>query len=879
MNSEYRFFQSTIYRWFQGEFRKLKQDAWTEPSIGPMAGVILLGLISTLIYLSFTFPQNIEAREAAALEATGENPDAVVLTPILASENDLGLVQSISIEAGYFTEILLVCVAMLVALQPIVSRLFSRRIQPEIDNWIAQQAGWLKHSIFTAAFAVGHVPKLISVFFSTVDFIMARYFAALAGAHWKNAVARYVHLFLVFGLITLSGFLTMGVTTLSLLSVAVLLSISVVRRWSWMETDRSRFLLERGRMNVASENRFRIGFHEDLRDEAIFSLALVLVVLPLLLNQVYLETCVAETGECAFFPNRIEYPSDVLAQFWIWLGYIGVELAKTIPLVDWSEVFAVPNSSKIAARNTLGAQIHFAIRVGFDLLFLATILEGIRITTRLHNQQVSFFSNSLPILEPFTERYHFRNQSTVIEHFVTIPPSNISEVFEFPDYDPRRLTDILDEYSDKKIHRLAVSLLAHQHCGANSFPVMNDLCSSKSTAGLGEWASASALNFPLRNAIDVASDEDSIATLILDTRKSSAQVASAIRALDVSSISEEASALVLQVLQTKYLGLNARCTAGVLLARVGSADAQSVIIELAQSLSPLSSTSSEKEQALTLAFALSWSKTLEETLECFDPSWQELVEFGWSIEKPGETAPTKDHTTEYNNPLIHITPGEGPFQSEFHMGAKPGDADATQEESPRQLVKMTKAFAIGKYPVTQEAFNFFLAVNDKPIQEESSKLPATFVDWLDARDYCNWLSRITGFVYRLPTEAEWEYCCRAGTETIFWWGDTPEDGKEHGNYSSIKGLREVGECEANPWGLFDMAGNVYEICAEPWYETLATSFTGTEAPRWLDGDYTRRPCKGGSWKNGSSSMRSSFRQRSACLAKSDDVGFRLVVEL
>lgn len=184
--------------------------------------------------------------------------------------------------------------------------------------------------------------------------------------------------------------------------------------------------------------------------------------------------------------------------------------------------------------------------------------------------------------------------------------------------------------------------------------------------------------------------------------------------------------------------------------------------------------------------------------------------------------------------MILIPPGE------FLMGAVEGDADATPQEKPQHRVRLTKPFAIGATEVTHRQFRQFVQATKYVTQAESDGLgafdispqarkpsntwnhpelksqsedesPVRCVSWEDARRFCEWLTQTEGHTYRLPTEAEWEFACRAGTATRYSFGnELSETSSPPGSGGAP--LQAVAQLPANPFGLFDMHGNVNEIC-------------------------------------------------------------------
>jgi formylglycine-generating enzyme required for sulfatase activity len=189
---------------------------------------------------------------------------------------------------------------------------------------------------------------------------------------------------------------------------------------------------------------------------------------------------------------------------------------------------------------------------------------------------------------------------------------------------------------------------------------------------------------------------------------------------------------------------------------------------------------------------------------------------------------------------------------EFLMGSPDSDKDAQADEKPQHRVRITRPFYLGAYEVTQGQFQAVTGMNPSRFKG-SDDLPMECVSWEDAMAFCSRLNelekgQLQGEIYRLPTEAEWEYACRAGTSTRFGFGD---DEGALGEYAWFAGNRDgkqhhpVGQKRPNAWGLYDMHGNVLEWCWD-WYEwKYYVNLPGTD-PSGASGSWGR-VCRGGSW--------------------------------
>ncbi len=214
-------------------------------------------------------------------------------------------------------------------------------------------------------------------------------------------------------------------------------------------------------------------------------------------------------------------------------------------------------------------------------------------------------------------------------------------------------------------------------------------------------------------------------------------------------------------------------------------------------------------------------------------------------------------------------------RGEFLMGSLEGEVGRFDDERPQHPVLIDHRLAIGRYSVTFDEYDHFCAATKRQQPKDEgwgrSRKPVINVSWEDALAYVTWLSSATGLAYRLPTEAEWEFACRAGTTTPFSFGDriTTDDA----NYSSCKIAQtcDIGNYPPNDWGLFDMHGNIWEWC---WDGKREYSAARVVNPLGSTDVLAYRVTRGGSWSVGVRYLRSAFRHADAPGYRANDVGFR-----
>ena len=190
------------------------------------------------------------------------------------------------------------------------------------------------------------------------------------------------------------------------------------------------------------------------------------------------------------------------------------------------------------------------------------------------------------------------------------------------------------------------------------------------------------------------------------------------------------------------------------------------------------------------------------------------------------------------------------------------------KQGKQHEVTLTKPFYIGRYEVTQEQWDSVIGKN--PSATKGAKLPVTRVSWEDCQEFIKKLNAKTNGGYRLPTEAEWEFACRAGTSTAYSFGDniTPKEANYSG--SKIDKPVAVGSYQPNAFGLNDMHGNVFEWC-EDWYGEYPSAVTDPTGPATGN----RRVLRGGSFADLVSSARSAYRYANSPTYRNFFNGFRL----
>ena len=235
--------------------------------------------------------------------------------------------------------------------------------------------------------------------------------------------------------------------------------------------------------------------------------------------------------------------------------------------------------------------------------------------------------------------------------------------------------------------------------------------------------------------------------------------------------------------------------------------------------------------------------------------------------------------------MLWVKPGT------FEMGSPLSEKDRDDDER-LHTVTLTHGFYLGKHEVTQSQWEKVMGSN--PSYFKGSGRPVEEVSWTDVTSFCDKLTASeraagrlpAGMAYQLPTEAQWEYACRAGTKTAFSFGEAAGELHRHANYADVntdfdwsdkahddgyENTSPVGSYKANGWGFHDMHGNVYEWCAD-WYGDYPTG-AARDPVGPADGSYRVR--RGGSWDFEAGGARSADRFRSVPAYCNNYLGFRL----
>ncbi len=849
--------------------KQLRRDVWSDPTIRPVTAIVLSALAGLVIWLTATYASGAASRASSA-SVTGA-ADAI---PPQWGQATIGMVIVLTLFVGF---------------QAILERrrvLWWRNKGQPLYRALSTPIRILLYSVAFVFFAP---IRLASVGLSFVDFLLARPIAILAGAGWRGGTRRYGHFVLLMATIVVVALQGRPAVASGAVIAGLIAILGIVRRWSWIEADRNTFLIERGERTMGLGS-IRIGFREDLRDEALFALACLFFLIPLGLDAVQQTSCAA--GGCAFsFDARSAMPTGQLDRFVVWAGYFGAELAKTVPFVDWSEVFHVANGSPLRPLTPFGSQVAFVLRAGLDLLFLAAVLQAVQIATRLREQEFAFLSNRLPILEPFSERRKLLDLASMMNGDLDIRPSEQSAVLDFPNYELERLMELVEGIAgakDHKIREAAAALLQAQfEQSPDRFPDTSVFWTRRLHSKMGEidpdfrpFLRGVASGLDPSDILPRDRDQNErLLQLGRDEGADARSRAEALRTLGRAGVNPRESETILGIVRSHKNSIDVRAAGAVALAKTGDQHFSQAIADLADVLPDMQDA---VPAACATAYALAWMDLSPEDVasQFKAQSLRGHARTAALVQRQpmscSQAAAKKIGVG--TNQTVRISPGSDGFPQKFDMGSRRGEEGSEPSERPlRRGVAMTRSFALGRYTVTSGEYSAHLAATRRQDETDRSDLrtPATWLSWHEALAYCRWLNSFTGERYRLPSEAEWEYACRAGTDTRYSWGDEWDKSKARSNETNPDGRDKVGSYRPNAWGLWDMHGNVYEWCADPWHPNFRGAPPKDDRVWVDDADCSLRIIRGGSGSSASQRLRSAFRYGDFSTFRYHFVGFRL----
>jgi formylglycine-generating enzyme required for sulfatase activity/class 3 adenylate cyclase len=242
-------------------------------------------------------------------------------------------------------------------------------------------------------------------------------------------------------------------------------------------------------------------------------------------------------------------------------------------------------------------------------------------------------------------------------------------------------------------------------------------------------------------------------------------------------------------------------------------------------------------------------------------------------EAPAQTETPKASPTPPTPVPTLLTPEMIPIPgNSFAMGSN----DEVSEKPVHRVI--IKPFAIGKFPVTVREWNQCVAAKAcSYVATGADEAPVTNISWDDTQEFIQWLSQASHKAFRLPSEAEWEYAARGGTQTKYWWGDQPQTGmancKGCGGVYDPSQPSKVGSFKANPFGLYDMGGSVDQWVQDCWHKDYQGA--PSDGSAWLDKTCVSRVIRSGSWRNDQSYVRPASRQAYDAAVRYPTHGFRV----
>lgn len=301
--------------------------------------------------------------------------------------------------------------------------------------------------------AFGALVRPFGQLLSALDSILVFAVAGAAGVTQGALLLRYLILFATLGACAAMGYWLEPPWGLAPLAWGFLVAVAISRRWAWIETDRELAMLNRRFVG----SHLRIGFAQDLRDEALLSFGTLLILVPLALRQAQIAALGAGFD---LFNVDLAGAENIRT----WIAFFGAELAKAVPFVDWAEVYDVGAADDGLVRSPASQHFVFATRILVDLVFLAALLQALSISARNATQRGLFYEGQLDRLDPFLEPREFRKLLRRGERGALEPDPE--RVREFPAYDPIRLSELAGDDAHPLLRKVANALRVQQG-GAN----------------------------------------------------------------------------------------------------------------------------------------------------------------------------------------------------------------------------------------------------------------------------------------------------------------------------------------------------------------------------------------------------------------------------
>ena len=262
-----------------------------------------------------------------------------------------------------------------------------------------------------------------------------------------------------------------------------------------------------------------------------------------------------------------------------------------------------------------------------------------------------------------------------------------------------------------------------------------------------------------------------------------------------------------------------------------------------------------------------------------------------SVKVPAASAETGASSVAANKTKTITLPGGAKMEfiwcekGVFTMGQNDGEWDPSKDEEPRRKITLTKGFWLAKYETTQGQWKSVMGANPSHFTGDDA-LPVEMVSWKSCQEFAEKVGAALGVKLRLPTEAEWEYACRAGTRTTYYWGyqahtkkanyDGADSFHPERSLPSVGKTVKTGSYEPNPWGFYDMAGNVAEWCEDDWQEKPSSE--NAKDPLYKGERTDIKVYRGGAWKGQKFTCRSAERSWFGSANERDWLGVRFVLE-